>query len=151
MDEKQKVIDRLRRNIDLNTYVGTTHLYIRNTDAKVLLAEHDRFKAEIEKTLGLIRENGIGKNSPDLEDAVRQVLQVALMERGNCAALKAENERLTVLRSGSEHDNTTAVVWWKRNESGYMYADCVSRRQPWWNSKWWTPLPTPRTKEEGKS
>jgi len=38
--------------------------------------------------LALIRENGIGANSDDLEDAIRQVLQVAIASRDNYAELE---------------------------------------------------------------
>lgn len=42
-----------------------------------------------DELLTLIREQGFGKNSPDLEDAVRQVLQVAIIQASNARTAQA--------------------------------------------------------------
>jgi len=52
-----------------------------------------------EKLLALIRENGIGANSDDLEDAIRQVLQVAIISRDNYVELE---RKLAEERKGGE-------------------------------------------------
>lgn len=56
-------------------------------------AQYDRagaLEAQIQGALKLLLDNGVGQNSPNLDDAIRQILQGFVVQNDNCLFLKAE-------------------------------------------------------------
>ena len=100
-------------------------------DVLELLAEHDRLKAELDRLT-----NDIQVMQMRHENAEKDVQHVS-----------KQLARLTTLRPASEHDGNSKVLTWE--DYGFPQARFVLTTVP--RGDYWTPLPTPRLKEEAKS